>query len=404
MTSRTALLLGIGGLIAAPAAYAQDGAPVEQGEPNVPHFQPAFPGQTRAPASDSGVTLATETVAEGLEHPWGIAVLPDGAILVTERPGRLRRVSPEGELSEPIAGVPEVHAVEQGGLLDVAIGPDYEEEGWIYLSYAKPLGDGMSVTAAIRGRLSEDGTELVDVEEIFEQEPPSPTPMHYGSRIVFDDDGHVFITTGEHSDAAERDNAQDLGTTYGKVIRLNLDGSVPEDNPFVDEEGAIDSIWSYGHRNIQAAAMDAEGRLWEIEHGPQGGDELNLVEPGTNYGWPIVVYGQEYSGEPVGEGRATHEPDFVEPRYYWDPVIAPSGMVFYDGEMFPDWQGNILVGSLNPGALVRLELEDDTVTGEERLLTDVGRIRDVAVDAEGAILVITDDPNGALLRLTPEEG
>ncbi len=404
MTPHTALLLGISGLIAAPAAFAQDGAPVEQGEPNTPHFEPAFPEQTRAPASDSGVMLAAEAVAEGLEHPWGIVVLPDGSMLVTERPGRLRRVSPEGELSEPIDGIPEVHAVDQGGLLDVAIGPDFESDGWIYLSFAKPLDDGMSVTAAIRGKLSEDGTELTEIEEIFEQEPPSPTAMHYGSRFVFDGEGHVFITTGEHSDAAERDQAQDLGTTYGKVIRLNLDGSVPEDNPFVDEEGAIDSIWSYGHRNIQAAAMDADGRLWVIEHGPQGGDELNLVEPGNNYGWPVAVYGEEYSGEPVGEGRAAHEPDFVEPRYYWDPVIAPSGMVFYDGGMFPEWQGNVLVGSLKPGALVRLEVEGDMVTGEERLLTDAGRIRDVAVDAEGAVLVITDEEDGVILRLTPGEG
>lgn len=401
MTARMAFLLGTGGLFLTPAVFAQETMPVEQGPPNT-EFQPAFPEQTRAPASDSGVNLHAEIVISGLEHPWGIAMLPDGGILVTERPGRLRMVSPEGALSEPLDGVPEVHAVEQGGLLDVAIGPDFETERWIYLSYAKPLGDGMSVTAVSRARLGEDRTELTEVEEIFVQEPPSPTPMHYGSRIVFDGEGHVFITTGEHSAAEERHQAQELGTTYGKVIRLDLDGSVPEGNPFIDREDAIDSIWSYGHRNIQAAAMDGEGRFWVVEHGPKGGDELNLVEPGGNYGWPVASYGEDYSGAPIGEGRAAHEPDFTEPRYYWDPVIAPSGMIFYEGEVFPEWQGDVLIGSLTPGALVRLELEGETVIGEERLLTDAGRIRDVALDAEGAVLVITDAPDGAILRLTPE--
>jgi len=401
MIARMAFLFGTTCLFLAPSAFAQGAMPVEQGAPNT-EFEPAFPEQTRAPASDSNVDLRAETVASGLEHPWGIAMLPDGGILVTERPGRLRMVSPEGELSEPLGGVPEVHAVEQGGLLDVAIGPDFETERQIWLSYAKPLGDGMSVTAVSRAKLAEDGSELTEVEEVFVQEPPSPTPMHYGSRIVFDDAGHVFITTGEHSAAEERHQAQDLDTTYGKVIRLDLDGSVPEDNPFIDQEGAIGSIWSYGHRNIQAAAMDGEGRLWVVEHGPQGGDELNLVEPGKNYGWPVATYGEDYSGAPIGEGRSAHEPDFTEQRYYWDPVIAPSGMVFYDGETFPEWQGDVLIGSLTPAALVRLQLEGETVIGEERLLTDAGRIRDVALDAEGAVFVITDAPDGELLKLTPE--
>jgi aldose sugar dehydrogenase len=409
--TRTALLLGVSALVAAPMACAQSGQqaaeqsgqPVEQGDPNVPEFEPAFPEQTRAPASDSGVSFAVETLAEGLEHPWGIALLPGGAMLVTERPGRLRVVGADGTLREaPVEGIPEVLAQEQGGLLDVAVGPDFDSERWIYWTYSKPMGDGMSATAAARGKLAEDYSEVTEVEDIWVQEPPSPSPMHYGSRLVFDGEGRVFITTGEHFTEEERVYAQDLDKTYGKVIRVNLDGSVPEDNPFVGEEGAIESIWSYGHRNIQAAAMDAEGRLWLIEHGPQGGDELNLIEPGANYGWPEVAYGETYQGTPVGTGEARHEPDFVEPRYYWDPVIAPSGMVFYDGEMYGDWQGDILVGSLVPGSIVRLELEGDTVTGEERLLTDPGRIRDVVTDAEGALLVITDQPDGELLRLTPE--
>lgn len=401
MIARTAFLFGTACLLLGPSVFAEETMPVEQGAPNT-EFQPAFAEQTRAPASDSGVNLRAETVVSGLEHPWGIAMLPDGGILVTERPGRLRMVSAEGELSEPLGGVPEVHAENQGGLLDVALGPDFETERRIYLSYAKPLGDGMSVTAVSRAKLAADGSELTEVEEIFVQEPPSPTPMHYGSRIVFDGEGHVFITTGEHSAAEERHLAQDLDTTYGKVVRLDLDGAVPADNPFIDQQGAIASIWSYGHRNIQAAAMDGEGRFWLVEHGPRGGDELNLVEPGSNYGWPVVTYGIEYSGATIGEGRAAHAPEFTEPRYYWDPVIAPSGMVFYEGEMFPDWQGDVLIGSLSPGALVRLEIEGDMVTGEERLLTDAGRIRDVAVDAEGAVYVITDAPDGELLKLTPE--
>jgi glucose/arabinose dehydrogenase len=264
------------------------------------------------------------------------------------------------------------------------------------------MGGGASATATARGRLSEDGASLAEVEDIFVQEPPSPTTNHYGSRLVFDDAGHVFVTTGEHFSERERQLAQSLSATYGKVVRVNLDGSVPEDNPFVGREGAIPSIWSYGHRNIQSAALDAEGQLWIVEHGPQGGDELNRIEPGANYGWPVISYGENYNGTPVGEGVTAQE-GMEQPVYYWDPVIAPSGMAFHDGEMFPDWQGDALIGSLTPGALVRLELEGGRVVGEERLLEDEGRIRDVAVAPDGAVLVLTDAGNGALLRLTPED-
>jgi glucose/arabinose dehydrogenase len=400
MTTKTAMLLSLTALVAAPMAFAQ---PVEQGDPNV-GAEPAFPEQTRAPASDSGVGLAVETVAEGLEHPWAVAMLPGGDMLVTERPGRLRVIAPDGSVSEPVAGLPEVVDQEQGGLLDVAPGPDFAEERWIYWTYAKPAGEGMSVTAAARGKLAEDYSEVTEVEDIFVQEPPSPNAMHFGSRLAFDGEGHVFVTTGEHFSEEERVLAQDLGTTYGKIVRVGLDGSVPEDNPFAGQEGAIASIWSLGHRNVQAAAVDGSGQLWAIEHGPQGGDELNRIEAGANYGWPEVTYGENYSGTPVGTGEARHTGDFVEPRYFWDPVIAPSGMVFYEGDAFGDWEGDILVGSLTPGALVRLELDGETVVGEERLLTDQGRIRDVAIDGDGALLVVTDAPDGALLRLTPSDG
>lgn len=384
-------------LLAAPALADR----VPQGPRNVPDFQPAFPEQTRAPEARSGVELAVETVADGLVHPWGLAVLPEGGFLVTERPGRLRHVAPDGTLSEPIAGVPEVLAQKQGGLLDVALSPDFATDRLVYLTYAKPMPGGLSATAAARGTLSPDSTTLEDVSDIFVQDPPSPTPMHYGSRLVFDGKGHVFITTGEHSAPAERVFAQDLGKTYGKVVRVGLDGTVPDDNPFAGTEGALPTIWSYGHRNIQAAALDPEGRLWIVEHGPKGGDELNLVEPGDNYGWPVISYGENYDSTPVGSGRAAEE-GMEQPVYYWDPVIAPSGLVFYDGGLFPDCQGDALIGAMRPPGLMRLEIDGDRVTGEERLLPDQGRIRDVALAADGAILVITDANDGALLRLTPQ--
>jgi aldose sugar dehydrogenase len=385
--------------LAATAATAQ---PVDQGPPNVPEFTPAFPEQTRAPASDSGVELEVETLASPLERPWGIAVLPDGGYLVTERPGRLRHISAEGEVSDPIGGVPEVVAQRQGGLLDVTVSPDFTSDRTVYLTYSKPLEGGLSATAAARGTLSEDMTELTDVTDIFVQEPPAPQPMHYGARIEID--GEIaWITTGERFTEENRQKAQALDATYGKVVRVRTDGSVPEDNPFAGQGGALESVWTLGHRNVQAAALREPGELWTVEHGPQGGDELNKDEAGANFGWPEVVYGENYDGSPVGTGEADHEArGFVEPRYYWDPVIAPSGMVFYDGDMFSGWQGDLLIGSLDPGALVRLELEGDTVTGEERLMDDQGRVRDMVQDRDGALLVLIDSDAGAVLRVTPK--
>ncbi len=389
-------------LLVPSAGLAQTETPVAQGPKNVPAFEPAFPEQARAPEARSGVTLARETVADGLVHPWGLALTPAGDMLVTERPGRLRLIRADGQVSDPIDGLPEVYASGQGGLLDVAVSPDFANDRTVFWTYAKPMGDGTSATAAARGTLSDDLTTLTDVRDIFVQEPASPTHNHYGSRIVPDGKGHLFITTGEHFTVRERQFAQDLDKTYGKVIRVNLDGSTPDDNPFAGEPDAIGTIWSYGHRNLQAAALDADGQLWTIEHGPKGGDELNRIEPGANYGWPVISYGENYDGSAVGDGITARD-GMEQPVYYWDPVIAPSGMVFYDGPMFPDWQGDILAGSLTPGALVRLELTDGKVTGEERLLTDAGRIRDVALAPDGAILVLTDAAPGALLRLTPQD-
>jgi glucose/arabinose dehydrogenase len=383
-------------LLAVPA-FAE---PVAQGPKNVPDFEPAFPEQTRAPEMRSDFALEVATVAEGLVHPWGVAPLPEGGWLVTERPGRMRIVAADGTVSEPLAGIPEVHARQQGGLLDVALSPDFANDRMVYFTYSKPMGDGLSATAAARGTLSADATALEGVADVFVQEPPSPTSLHYGSRLVFDGAGHLFVTTGEHSSAAERGFAQDLGKTYGKVIRVAPDGAVPGDNPFVGTEGAIPTIWSYGHRNIQAAALDADGQLWTVEHGPKGGDELNRIEPGLNYGWPVISYGENYDGSPVGKGITAAE-GMEQPRYYWDPVIAPSGLLFYAGDLFADWQGDALVGAMKPAGIMRLRLDGDTVTGEERLLPDHGRIRDLAMDPDGALVAITDDENGALLRITP---
>lgn len=382
-------------------AFAQAGEPVDEG-PEEADFGPAFEQQTEAPAlPDTAVNV--ETFVDGLAHPWGIVPLPEGGYLVTERPGRLRMISPEGELSAPIAGVPAVDARRQGGLLDVNIGPDFAEDRRVWLTYAKRNEAG-TATAAGHGRLSDDGTELTDWQEIFVQEPASSNPMHYGSRIVFEPDSpNVFITTGEHFTQADRQLAQDIDTHYGKVIRVNAqDGTAPEDNPFVGRDG-LDGIWSYGHRNIQGAAIQPEsGLLWTIEHGPAGGDELNRPEPGENYGWPVISYGINYSGTPVGSGQSKME-GMQQPVYYWDPVIAPGGMIFYTGDSFPDWQGDILAGGLVSASVVRLQIEDGLVTGEERVAEGVGRVRDVEQAPDGSVLILIDspEPDGAVMRITP---
>lgn len=371
----------------------------EEGARNTPALEPAFPGQTRAPQITEDISLSSTVVAEGLDHPWGIAVLPDGGYLVTERAGTLRRVGSDGGIGTPIAGVPQVLADGQGGLLDVSLAADFTTSRRIWLTYAKPVEGGLSATAAAYATLSEDGKSLQNVAEVFVQDPASPTPAHYGSRALPDGD-HVFITTGEHFTPEERQYAQDPARTYGKVIRLMADGSVPADNPFAGEGGAAGQVWSLGHRNLQGAALAPDGALWTLEHGPQGGDELNRIEKGANYGWPVVSYGENYNGTPVGEGIA-HQDGMVEPVYFWDPVIAPGGFVFYDGALFPDWQGNVIAASLSPGGLVRLVLQDGKVTGEGRYFLGLARFRDVAIDHDGAILAVTDEDNGQLLKIAP---
>ena len=337
------------------------------------------------------------TVAQGLEHPWGLAFLPDGRMLVTERPGRLRLVTRTGAVSEPLAGVPAVLARGQGGLLDVALGPSFAQDRLVYLSFAEPGGAGGS-TAVARGRLGERGLEGTQV--VWRQEPKVSSYNHWGSRLVWRPDGTLFVTLGDRFQYAEL--AQDLSTTIGKIVRINADGSVPRDNPFVGRTDARPEIWSYGHRNVQAAALGAGGQLWTVEHGARGGDELNNPQRGRNYGWPVITYGVDYSGARIGVG--TSAPGMEQPVYYWDPVIAPSGAVFYGGEAFPDWRGDLFVGSLQPGRLVRLRLGDGRVVHEERYLIDRGeRVRDVRQGPDGLLYLLTDHPKGRILRLEPLE-
>jgi aldose sugar dehydrogenase len=341
--------------------------------------------------------LKVITVAEGLQNPWGLAFLPDGRMLVTERPGRLRIVGTKGELSAPLTGVPAVLAQGQGGLLDVALSPGFSEDRLVYLSYSEP-GERGAGTAVARGKLGERGLENVQV--IWRQTPKVTSGNHWGSRLVFRADGTLFVTTGDRFN--QRPLVQDLTTTIGKVIRINADGSVPSDNPFVGRQGARPEIWSYGHRNLQGAALHPEsGELWTLEHGARGGDELNHPQAGKNYGWPVITYGHEYSGFKIGDG-ITAKAGMEQPVYYWDPVIAPSGAEFYTGAAFPDWQGDLFVGSLSPGALVRLELNGYKVTQETRYLGDINeRIRHVRQGADGYLYLLTDSPRGRVLRVEP---
>lgn len=347
------------------------------------------------PASTRGVVSAV-TVASGLVNPWAIAFLPDGRALVTERPGRLRVLSAAGQLSAPITGVPAVFAQGQGGLLDVAIDPQFAQNQRVYLSFAE-AGAGGAGTAVARARFT--GTALEEVQVIYRQEPKLNGGGHYGSRLVFDRDGRLYVTQGDRMNWRER--AQDLGMGQGKIMRIATDGSIPADNPFVGQSGAQPAIWSYGHRNVQAAALHPEtGQLWTVEHGARGGDELNHPERGRNYGWPVITYGVDYSGARIGEG--TVRAGLEQPVYYWDPVIAPSGMAFYTADAIPGWKGSVLIGSLSPGALVRLELSNGRVVRETRYLGELGeRIRDVAVGPDGFVYVVTDSGNGRVLRVQP---
>ena len=354
----------------------------------------APPAWAQPATVEAGVgTIGVETVAGGLVHPWGLAFLPDGRMLVTERPGRLRIVSPDGTVGAPLDGVPQVFARGQGGLLDVALDPDFAETSLVYLSFAEP-GDGGASTAVARGRLA--GDRLEGTEVIFRQQPKLGGGAHFGGRLAFAPDGTLFVTTGERN---ALDPAQDLSNHLGTVARINPDGSVPADNPFVEQEGALPEIWSYGHRNIEGAFIHpGTGELWTHEMGPRGGDELNVPEAGRNHGWPVVSWGDHYDGREIPDPPT--RPEFADAVTYWVPSISPSGMIHYTGGAFPEWQGDLLIGGLSSRALVRLEVDGRSVTGEERI--DFGvRLRDVAEGPDGAVYRLTDEPDGEILRLTP---
>ncbi len=360
---------------------------------------PARAEITNAPKAESRTRVQATTVARGLSHPWGLQFLPDGRFLVTERAGRLRTVSPDGRLSPPIEGVPKVYAAGQGGLLDIALSPEFAASGRIYFSFAEPRGGDTNGTSLARARLVTGGERerLEAVEIIFRQEPSYASSAHFGSRIVFTSDGSLFLTLGDRFSLSKE--AQNPGNHLGKLIRLEADGKAYRGNPRLPDWRA--EIWSIGHRNVQGAAINpATGKLWTIEHGARGGDEINVPQPGKNYGWPVITYGRDYSGAKIGIGTAND--GMEQPIYYWDPSIAPSGAAFYTADLMPEWKDNLFVGALAGQALHRLVLDGDRIVGEEVLLKDLRhRIRDVRQGPDGALYLLTDEDDGKLLRVAP---
>ena len=344
-------------------------------------------------------TLSVTTVVEGLKHPWALAFLPDNkGILVTERPGNLRIVGPEGKLSAPLSGVPQVWAKNQGGLLDVVLSPDFAQDRTVYLAFAEAGDDGKAGTAVGRGRLSTDLGKIEDFNVIFRQQPKLSVGNHFGSRLVFDQNGYLFIALGENN---QRPTAQDLDKLQGKVVRIFPDGKVPDDNPFVGQKGVRPEIWSFGHRNPQGAALNPwNGTLWVHEQGPKGGDEINFIERGQNYGWPVATHGIDYSGLPISEAKGKSVTGMKDPLHVWEKSPAISGMAFYDSNRFKAWDHNLFIGALADENLIRLEFVGDKVVHEERLLGDLKqRIRDVRVGPDGYLYVLTDDDDGALLKV-----
>lgn len=400
---------------------------VDPRAPNARGQTPAFPGQTRAARLESNVAFDVVTIASGLEHPWGLAFIPgpplgsaagldeaaarsDGrevGMIVTERPGRMRAVGPDGKLTPPVDGIPPVHAQGQGGLLDVAIDPDFAANRFVYWSYAEPREGGVNNTAVARGHLAPDVRQprVYGIEVIFRQQPSLHSNAHFGGRLVWARDGTLFVTLGERFIVEGRMQAQRLDGLLGKIVRINPDGTVPQDNPFVGTPGARPEIWSRGHRNVEAAALHpATGELWEVEHGARGGDEVNVSRKGKDYGWPTITYGIDYDGRKI-TGGITQKEGMDQPLYYWDPVIAPSGMTFYTGDLFPAWKGSLFIGGLGSTCLVRLTIDGERVVGEERLLSDLGeRIRDVRQGPDGALYLLTDNAKGRILKLVPKGG
>ncbi|MDP9840028.1 glucose/arabinose dehydrogenase [Neorhizobium huautlense] len=405
MTRLTRLLTGTilaTAVLASPALAQSAAKPAETKAANAPDQKPAFENQTRAPQPAQMPKIATETVAEGLPHLWSMEFLTDGRMLVTAKQGAMHIISEEGEAGPEIKGVPKVLASGQGGLLDVALAPDYETSGKIYFSFSEEREDGNGTSVA-SARLMPDtagGGTLEDVKIVFRQMPSYDGNKHFGSRLVFGPQGELYVTVGERSDAEPRVQAQELSSGLGKVFRIDAEGKALADNPFVSTENALPEIWSLGHRNLQAATLDGQGRLWTVEHGPKGGDELNRPEAGKNYGWPEVTYGVEYSGRAVGDG-ITAKAETEQPVYYWDPVIAPSGMAYYDGDAIPEWKGAFLVGGLVSQGVVVLHMDGDKVAHEERVPLNA-RIRDVKVGPDGAVYAVTESRGGSstIVKLT----
>jgi glucose/arabinose dehydrogenase len=411
MRARLGLVLAAGVAAIGVGVVALAQPPVnEPRSPNKAGYEPAFPNQTRAPEIKASVAYEVkEVVASGLDRPWAVEFLPGGKFLITERvAGQFRIADAAGKLSAPIKdGVPAVHGIGQGGLLDVALDPDFAKNQMIYWSYAEPRSDGTNNTAVAKGKLVDGATPKIEgVTVIWRQTPALQSNLHFGSRLVFAKDGTLFVTLGERSVMPGRVQAQDLKSGLGKIVRINKDGSIPKDNPFVGRDGVLPEIWSYGHRNVQGAFLHpATGELWELEHGPQGGDEINIARKGKDYGWPTITYGVEYgpANTKIGEGAA--KAGMEQPVYYWDPVIAPGALTYYNADLFPAWKGSVFAAGLNPSFVARLTMDGEKVKGEERFnFSDRARdrYRDIGVGPDGALYLLTDGPNARLLKVVPK--
>ncbi len=372
--------------------------PVETKEANT-KYPPAFEGQTRIAGMKTGTELDIKVISEGLVNPWGIAVLPDGRLLITEKGGTLRIATTSGALSAPIVGLPPVSSEGQGGLLGITLDPDFGSNRMVYWVFSEKTSGG-NLTAAAKGRLADDEKKIENPVVIYRATPAFAGTLHYGGRIVFDKNGNLFVSTGERSDLETRPKSQDLATGLGKIVRITKDGKPAAGNPFLGTAGAMPENYTYGHRNVQGLAIHPEtGDLWENEFGARGGDEVNRIEAGKNYGWPIITYSIEYGGQPINNGL-TQKEGMEQPVYYWDPVVSPSGMTFYSGDLIPEWKNNLFIGCLSGSHIVRLEIKNNKVTGEERLLTDrQDRFRDVQQGKDGALYAVCDGAHGKLYRI-----